>query len=306
MPTPKEVTNIREHNTHSIDYRGGEKGVSHSQLVKYHTCKMSWYKDKVLKEAPYIPSIHAVFGQSLHEVMQDCLKVLYTKAIRESESMDLSKMLHDRMMHNYQENKEKHGKHFSTARELRDFYYQGCSILSFVKKKRAKYFSKKNSYLVGVEVPVVFEVKKDFYFNGFLDLVFYDNSTEKYKIVDIKTSTSGWSKWARNDEKKRNQILLYKSYFSKQFDVPLDKIDVEFFIVRREIPEDVDFPIKPVSQFLPPNGKPSINKAERFLQTFLDNALDSDGNYVEQTEYSPSVHNCRFCPFKDTCDKAIR
>ena len=62
---------------------------------------------------------------------------------------------------------------------------------------------------------------------GFIDLVFYDERVDEWTIVDIKTSTKGWNKWAKADDKKKAQLLLYKEFFSKQFNIPLDKIKVE-------------------------------------------------------------------------------
>ena len=40
---------------------------------------------------------------------------------------------------------------------------------------------------------------------------------------------------AKADKNKTNQLLLYKQFYSKQYNFPLDKIDVEFFIVKRNV-----------------------------------------------------------------------
>ena len=42
----------------------------------------------------------------------------------------------------------------------------------------------------------------------------------------------------------------------------MDKIRVEFQILKRKINEDWDFPIPRISTHVPVNGKPSINKLE--------------------------------------------
>ena len=57
--------------------------------------------------------------------------------------------------------------------------------------------------------------------------------TETFKIIDIKTSTNGWNDYAKKDENKQFQLLLYKQYFSEQYGIPLDKIEIEFFILKR-------------------------------------------------------------------------
>ena len=38
---------------------------------------------------------------------------------------------------------------------MREFFEDGIAILEWFKKKRSRYFSKKGTYLVGCEVPLV-------------------------------------------------------------------------------------------------------------------------------------------------------
>ena len=40
----------------------------------------------------------------------------------------------------------------------------------------------------------------------------------------------------------------------------IDKIDIEYFIVKRKLYEKVDFPQRRIQTFIPANGTPSINK----------------------------------------------
>ena len=70
---------------------------------------------------------------------------------------------------------------------------------------------------------------------GYLDIVILDEITNTLKIYDIKTSTRGWNKWMKKDENKTQQLLLYKQFYSKQYNHPIDKIEVEYFIVKRKL-----------------------------------------------------------------------
>jgi hypothetical protein len=195
---------------------------------------------------------------------------------------------------------------------MREFYDDGLAILNFIKKKRGEYFSIKGWYLVGVEIPIVIAPNKAYnnvLFNGFIDLVMYHEGTNKFVIYDIKTSTRGWGDKEKKDEIKQFQILLYKSFFSEQFGVPEENIDVEFFIVKRKIWEESQFPQKRVQIFAPSNGKTKVNKARNTLNSFLDGAFNIDGSY-KTTDHlpQPSKSNCMFCPYKDKkelCGKAI-
>ena len=65
-------------------------------------------------------------------------------------------------------------------------------------------------------------------------MLLYDKVRDRYKIIDIKTSTMGWNKISEDDKNKTDQLLLYKQFYGAQHDIPLDKIDVEYFIVKRK------------------------------------------------------------------------
>ena len=51
------------------------------------------------------------------------------------------------------------------------------------------------------------------------------------------------------DKNKTDQLLLYKHFYGAQHDISLDKIDVEYFIVKRKLYEKVDFPQRRVQTF---------------------------------------------------------
>ena len=73
-------------------------------------------------------------------------------------------------------------------------------------------------------------------------MVLYHEPTNKFYIYDIKTSRSGWNAKAKKDETKQMQLVLYKKFFNEQYGIPLEDIEVEFFIVKRKIWENSDFP----------------------------------------------------------------
>ncbi|MEK6878243.1 MAG: hypothetical protein AABY22_01475, partial [Nanoarchaeota archaeon] len=112
----------------------------------------------------------------------------------------------------------------------------------------------------------------------------------------------------KKDEVKVAQILLYKYFFSKQFNVPIEKIDVEFFIVKRKLPENNEFFLKPVQQFKPASGKSKVSKAVKMIEDFIDECFDEKGLKDKQYEAKPSKYGCLYCPFKDKkelCSKGI-
>ena len=199
-------------------------------------------------------------------------------------------------------NKKNKGNHFSSSEELREFYEDGVEILKTFKRKKGQYFNKKGWYLVGCEIPIITKPNK-FYNNviyqGYLDIVMYHEPTQTFKIIDIKTSTRGWNDKVKKDEDKQFQLILYKKFFAEQFNVPISNIDIEFFILKRKVYDHPDFVIPRIQTFTPASGKVKLNKADKALNSFIEEVFDKNGYKDKNYTPTPSKWNCTFCPFKD-------
>ena len=288
----------------------GLKKISYSQYNQWVTCPHKWKLNYIEDLGEYTDSIHNLFGTSMHEVLQTYLTVMYNDTVKMADALPLQEMLLHRMKYNYTTIMEKNGGvEFCTQADMEEFYQHGLLILEWFKKKRANFFSKKNYELVGIEVPINYDLPNDIKFIGYMDVVIYDNFRDRYKIIDIKTSTMGWNKYMKGDKNKTDQLLLYKQFYGAQNDIPLDKIDVEYFIVKRKLYEKVDFPQRRIQTFSPANGKPSINKVMNNLNQFIDESF-INGEYNTEHTYikQPSKKNCRFCEFNQTeyCDAGVK
>ena len=286
------------------------KRISYSQYSQWDICPFKWKLNYVDKLGVYTDSIHTMFGTSMHEVLQTYLTVMYNDTIKMADALPLRDMLLTRMKRNYKQIMERNGGEvFCEQTDMEEFYQHGLLILEWFKKKRANYFSKKNYELVGIEVPINYDLPNDIKFIGYMDVVIYDNFRDRYKIIDIKTSTMGWNKYMKADKNKTDQLLLYKQFYGAQHDIPLDKIDVEYFIVKRKLYDKVDFPQRRIQTFSPANGKPSINKVNNNLDTFIKESFkDVDYNLNHDFIKRPSKKNCRFCEFNQTehCDAGVK
>jgi len=300
---PKEVKLVLEHSPHQIDYRR-EKNVSASQILMYDTCPHQWKLSKIDKLQVYTPSVHTVFGTAMHEVIQEWLDVMYNSSVKESKEMNLREELKLKMRDVYEKERKKTKEAFTTADELNSFFLDGVKILEYLQKKRTQYFSTKNTFLAGIETDIVQEIRPNVYFKGYIDLVFYNRLADTYTIIDIKTSTRGWTDYDKKNDAKIAQILLYKEFFAKQFNVDVDQINVEYFILRRKINEDLEFVPKRVQEWRPASGKVKRGKAVKLLNEFVENAF-KDGGYNLEGDFTPtpSKSACRFCPYKD--DKSL-
>ena len=307
---PKIVKEIRNNPPPLINY-AYQKNISYSQMSIFRGCPHRWklqYKDKIKR---FTSSIHTVFGTAMHESMQYYLDYAYEKSFAAADrNIDLKEDFQGRYISEYEvQYKKNNGSHFSDAVEMREFFEDGVAILEWFKKKRSRYFSKKGTYLVGCEIPIVVAPNKmlnNVLYMGYLDVVTYHEATETFKIIDIKTSTSGWNDYAKKDEDKQYQLLLYKQYFSEQYGIPLDKIEIEFMILKRKVldidDENIMSPYQAyrVQQFIPPSGKIKLGRAKLAINNFINECFSSSGEIKEKTyPKSPSKWNCNFCPYKE-------
>ena len=286
------------------------KRISYSQYNQWVTCPYKWKLNYIDKLGEFTDNIHTLFGTSMHEVLQTYLTVMYNDTIKMADALPLDTMLLHRMKTNYTQVMERNGGEvFCEQKDMEEFYTHGLAILEWFKKKRNMYFSKKNYELVGIEVPVDYDLPNKIKFIGYMDVVLHDTLRDRYKIIDIKTSTMGWNKYMKADKTKTDQLLLYKHFYSAQLDIPIDKVDVEYFIVKRKLYEKLDFPQRRVQTFSPASGKPSINKLMNNLNHFLEESF-IDGEYNLEHNYikRPSKKNCKFCEFNQTehCDAGVK
>ena len=275
----------------------------------YGDCPLRWKLNYIDRLSIFESNIHLLFGTAMHEVIQKYLEVMYNDSVKNANKLNLEQRLHDKMIEQFKLAREKEGKDPCTVEQIREFFQDGCDILDFFKKRRGEYFSKRGYKLIGCEVPIDVDLKKNIKMVGYLDIVILDEITNTLKIYDIKTSTMGWNKWAKKDENKTQQLLLYKQFYSKQYNHPIENIEVEYFIVKRKLYENLDFPQKRVQKFSPASGTVSMNKVARRLDTFLELAFDDEGNKTsENIVPTPSKKACRFCDFNQTeyCNQGVK
>ena len=256
--------------------------ISYSQWSMYEKCPKQWKLSYIDGLAPFNYGINLSFGTAFHETLQDYLTVLYTDSVKQADKLDLSTMLINNLRKEYTESVEKNnGEHFSNPDELTEYLEDG------------------------IEVELCSQASEDnpnVFWYGFIDLVVRHIPSNTITIYDIKTSRMGWNKWQKADNIKSAQLIAYKNYFSKQFGIPKENIDVEFFIVKRKLIENSMFPQKRIQIHRPAAGTVTQKKVQKSIDTFISNCFDKDGNKNTSAKYlaiaGKGSKHCKWCPFK--------
>jgi RecB family exonuclease len=281
--------------------------VSFSQYSMWSSCPQQYKLSYIDGLSQSTSNIHSVFGSAMHETLQEylsrCLRISKSQA---DKGMDTKAFLKEKMREMYLKESNEGKDPICTKEELVEFLEDGNLILDYFQKSKNfnNFFSLKYDELVAIEQPINTKIREHINFLGFIDLIVRSKFDGKYRIIDFKTSTSGWSKYQKKDPTKNAQILLYKKFYSEMLGVSMDMIDVEFIILKRKVSDNTEYHIPRISRHVPANGKPSINKAWSEFNLFVDNVFNADGTYRTDVDYMKKPSKlCGWCEFYGThCD----
>ena len=283
--------------------------VSFSQYSTYSSCPQQYKLNYIDKLGESSSNIHTIFGTAMHEVIQHYLTVFYGVSKKQANELDLDKMLLSKLKEEFIKEKEKMSEGAPCEQiELEEFYGDGRRILEWFKKHIDKFYTKSGFDLVGIEIPMNYEIKPGVNFIAFIDIVLRDVASGEIVIIDLKTSTRGWNKYQKEDKIKNAQILIYKKFYSDLYGIPLQKIRVEFQIMKRKLIEESPFPIPYISKHIPANGSPSVNKAFSEFMEFINIVFDENGDRRLDIPYTKNPgkgqKNCKYCEFfhRKICD----
>lgn len=289
--------------------KGDKKRVSYSQFSNWFKCRHRWYLDHVKGLREFEDSVSTCFGTAMHEVIQLYIETLYKKSAKEADTHDLNKIFLDAFDRELA-GKEK-GKVVEITPEVHKEYVEdGANIItSFTNMtNRIKHFPSNKYEFISAEDEIIMPIKQNVEFVCYIDLVLKEKSTGRYKIIDIKTSTSGWNHYQRDDESKVAQILLYKAFYSRKYNINIDMIDVEFFILRRKLWENYNFPQSRIQTFIPKNNQPAVARALNYFAEFVTECFTPEGKAIQTPEIylknpGKAKKNCKYCPHKGkNCD----
>lgn len=250
-------------------------------------------------------SLHTCFGTAIHEAVQLYIETLYKQGAKEADEHDLHDIFKKAFLRELTDKKVKYEQD-----QWFEFVEDGNNILNAFTNmtNRIKYFPTGKFEFIGVEDEIVMPIKYNVDFICFIDVILKEKATGRYRIIDIKTSTMGWNQYQKEDTAKISQILLYKAFFSKKYNIPIDMIDVEFFILKRRLYENVSFPQSRIQPFVPKHNQKTVADVLNIFSDFITECFNPDGTFVQDAKGylknpGKAKKNCKYCPHKKVnCD----
>ncbi len=258
--------------------------ISFSEFTKYQECGHRHLIEKYLGLVTDEPSIHLIFGNSIHKAIELGIKELLTV---EDRVLTFKKEF-------YQEMHNQLSGHPDMA-YYDEFVLQGEHIIRYLSTEAIL----KKYEIIGVEYVLYEHLFGVFYFKGFIDLIVRDRNTGRYVIIDWKTSGEPWDV----NKKKKNKIFMsqmrfYKYFFARKNNIPLDQIDCKYVVLNRlknkKLPELGLGELQTVEIYSDFDDIESslILIAETIKKIHIDNIFT-------KAKLTDNKSNCYFCPFKD-------
>jgi len=272
--------------------------VSFSQYGQFIGCEWAWKLNYVDNLKMSSDNEDNILGTGIHKILQDYITLYYNKTINEANEYPYKEKLME-----YIEEKIKCSEQLDVDPDkMGEYYEDGLIIFEYFKKNMSKYFSKKNSELLGIEINLRYPTNNEsIHFNGYIDIAIRDKKDGSIRIIDFKKSYRGWNDKNKKDKIKSAQLQLYKWFYAKQFDVDINKISVEYIILKQKTYMTQWGEVSRIQKFAPPHSGITCKKTfEDFQNNFINKVFDKNGEILNEYRFNPnpSKDNCKWCAFR--------
>ncbi len=258
--------------------------ISYSHYSSYKECGHRYLLENILNHHQFIPSIYAYFGDAIH----DSLRRGVEHELNQEERINNFKFI-------FKNKCEEKLKDHIDYESVDTFIEQGIEILKLIPTEQ---LSKKYIF-IGAEYILEENLYEDYYFVGIIDLILKNKKTNKYIIIDWKTSTYEWD----IEEKKMDKTLLsqmkfYKYFYSIKNNIPLENIDCKYVVLSRFKEKD-----NPKSDY----GKMQnveIDSGDGEIKECLEDLAKTTRDIFikkifKKAKLQGNKKACYYCPFKE-------
>lgn len=142
---------------------------------------------------------------------------------------------------------------------------------------------------VGAEIELLESIEKTKkLFKGYIDGII-KLSDGKFFILDWKTTASGWDDAKKKNKIKAMQLALYKYFWGKKLNIPLDQIRTGFVLLKR-LPKETD---KSRCELV------EVEVNEEDIEFGLKKILEMQRT-LNKNIFSKNKKACFFCEYKNT------
>ena len=196
-----------------------KKHISFSELKKWDFCPFYHKLTYIDGLKGFTGNIFTAFGSAIHHT---CEKIILEKVSQEAATDYFCEEFIKEVASLEDEVDEK---------SFENMLPQGITLAEMAIPSLKKEFG--SFELIGVEEKLYEPIKgADYNFKGFIDLIIKTDDG-KYHVIDWKTCSWGWNTRKKTDPMVVYQLVLYKHYFSKKYNIEPKNIEAHFALLKR-------------------------------------------------------------------------
>lgn len=263
-----------------------KKHVSYSELALWQKCSFRHRLKYLLKVDLDKPSIHAIYGKTVHDALEQYLESRQFPEIEEIVTALDNQLAEAKIEVNDKVRKEFHDTIAPILSEIPEFLETEFKDWEFIAAEQALYEE-------------ISEKDNKFSFKGFIDGIIKIPRSSRYKrfkegeyeywIIDYKTCSWGWDFKKKTDPIKIEQLALYKHFWAKKLNVSPDQIKCAFVLLKRTPSKNSPSRIELVTTSV---GPKTIEKALEALKTMTRS--------ITKGLVSKNRNECTYCEYKNT------
>ena len=221
-------------------------------------------------------NLYTAFGSAIHEV---CEKVILNKVPQK----DAAEYFCDKFIRESASLKDPIDENF-----FENMIPQGVALADMAVPHLKKHFGEFE--LIGVEERLYEPIENmDYFFKGFIDLII-KTPDNKYHIIDWKTCSWGWDSKKKSDPMVVYQLVLYKNFFAKKYNIDPSAIEVHFALLKRTAKKNnVEILRVTAGSRRTKNSLDMLHKAVYNIKNknFIKNRLNCQGCDFHRTPHCP-------------------
>ena len=211
------------------------KHISYSEWKNWHICphyhKLT-YLDKVTQ---FQGNIFTAFGKALHTVCEFTL----TSPEKYREAGAIDALVKEQFLKELKALPEEEQQRAKRDFKLKEWLVSGLEIVPDLYRCLTEKFGKLGEdweVLAAEEQlyePITEFTEAEKNFKGFIDLVVMSRKDKKVHLIDWKTCSWGWKREKKSDTILAYQLVYYKHFWARKYDVDPKDVDCHFVLLKR-------------------------------------------------------------------------
>jgi len=211
------------------------KHISYSEWKNWHICPHYHKLTYIDKVTQFQGNIFTAFGKALHTVCE--LTLTSPEKYREAGAIDA--LVKEQFLKEPKALPEEEQQRAKRDFKLKEWLVSGLEIVPDLYRCLTEKFGKLGEDWEVLKAeeqlyePITEFTEAEKNFKGFIDLVVMSKKDKKVHLIDWKTCSWGWKREKKSDTILAYQLVYYKHFWARKYDVNPKDVDCHFVLLKR-------------------------------------------------------------------------